>query len=73
MDLTLRDGVDFQSALHTIREIGQQSKQAGSNQNALDQIARQGYSNALFELDLENESYLFEAISDAEVMQKVDN
>lgn len=53
VDLTLREGVDLQSAIHTAREIDQQSKQAGFNQEALDQIARQGFANAKFEMDLE--------------------
>ena len=53
VDLTLRDGVDLQSAIHTAREIDQQSKQAGFNQEALDQMARQGFANAKFEMDIE--------------------
>lgn len=53
VDLTLREGVDLQSAIHTAREIDQQSKQAGFNQEALDQMARQGFANAKFETDLE--------------------
>ncbi|WP_347452912.1 hydrolase or metal-binding protein [Acinetobacter thermotolerans] len=53
VDLTLREGVDLQSAIHTAREIDQQSKQVGFNQEALDQMARQGFANARFELDSE--------------------
>ena len=53
VDLTLREGVDLQSAIHTAREIDQQSKQAGFNQEALDQMARQGFANAKFEMDIE--------------------
>lgn len=53
VDLTLREGVDLQSAIHTAREIDQQSKQAGFNQEALDHMARQGFANAKFEMDLE--------------------
>ena len=53
VDLTLREGIDLQSAIHTAREIDQQSKQAGFNQKALDQMARQGFANAKFEMDLE--------------------
>ena len=41
------------SAIHTAREIDQQSKQVGFNQEALDQMARQGFANAKFEMDLE--------------------
>lgn len=44
VDLTLTDGVDLQSAIHTAREIDLKSKQAGFNQEALDQMARQSYA-----------------------------
>lgn len=53
VDLTLREGMDLQSAIHTAREIDQQSKDVGFNQEALDQVARQGFANAQFELDIE--------------------
>ena len=53
VDLTLREGIDLQSAIQTAREIDQQSKQAGFNQEALDQMARQGFANAKFEMDIE--------------------
>lgn len=53
VDLTLRDGVDLQSAIHTAHEIDQQSKQVGFNQEAVDQMARQGFANAKFEMDIE--------------------
>lgn len=54
MDLTLREGVDLQSAIQIAREIDQQSKQAGFNQEALDQMARKGFANAKFEMDVED-------------------
>lgn len=63
MDLTLRDGVNLQQAIQMAQEIDQQSKQSGFNQNALDQMARQGFANAQFEvngeegLDLVEEFY----------------
>lgn len=53
VDLTLRDGIDLQSAIHAASQIDQQSKQAGFNQEALDQIARFGFSNAIFESSCE--------------------
>ncbi|OTG93883.1 hydrolase or metal-binding protein [Acinetobacter sp. ANC 3832] len=53
VDLTLRDGINLQQAIQTAKEIDQQSKQAGFNQTALDQIARQGFSNAQFEINSE--------------------
>ena len=51
VDLTLRDGIHLQEAIQTAKEIDQQSKQAGFNQMALDQMALQGYANARFEVD----------------------
>lgn len=53
VDLTLREGVDLQSAIQTAREIDQQSKQTGFNQSALDEIAHLGFANARFEMDTE--------------------
>ncbi|UIJ75053.1 recombination directionality factor [Acinetobacter sp. SH20PTE14] len=51
VDLTLREGVDLKSAIQTAKEIDQQSKSSGFNQEALDHKARQGYANAVFEMD----------------------
>ena len=74
VDLTLRDGTSLQQAIQTAKDIDQQSKQAGFNQNALDQMARQGYGNARFEvnsdevLDLVEEFYVDES-SEAEQVQ----
>ncbi|WP_213686868.1 hydrolase or metal-binding protein [Acinetobacter sp. WY4] len=53
VDLTLRDGVNLQQAIQVAKDIDQQSKQRGFNQHALDQMARQGYSNARFEVNAE--------------------
>ena len=53
VDLTLRDGIHLQDAIQTALEIDQQSKQSGFNQTALDQIARQCFSNAQFEVNVE--------------------
>lgn len=53
MDLTLRDGVSLQDAIQMAQEIDQQSKQSGFNQHALDQMARQGFANAQFEVNIE--------------------
>ena len=50
VDLTLREGVDLKTAIQTAKEIDQQGKQAGFDQAALDQIARQGFANARFEV-----------------------
>ncbi|PNN09706.1 hypothetical protein [Acinetobacter sp. FDAARGOS_131] len=51
VDLTLREGIHLQDALHTAKEIDQKSKLCGFNQAALDQTALQGYANAQFEMD----------------------
>ncbi|MBJ9985548.1 hydrolase or metal-binding protein [Acinetobacter sp. S40] len=53
VDLTLRDGINLQHATQTAKEIDQQSKQSGFYQEALDYVARQGYSNARFEVNSE--------------------
>src|SRR5690606_15606781 len=55
VDLTLKEGINLESAIQTAREIVQQSKQAGFNQEALDQIARKGFANAQFEMAEEEE------------------
>lgn len=54
VDLTLREGIHLQEAIQTAKEIDQKSKLAGFNQNALDQIALQGYGNSQFEVDSED-------------------
>ncbi|WP_407538374.1 hydrolase or metal-binding protein [Acinetobacter baumannii] len=55
VDLTLRDGTSLQDAITTAKEIDEQSKQSGFYQEALDQVARQGYANAKFEVEDEEE------------------
>jgi len=54
VDLTLREGIHLQEAIQTAKEIDQKSKLAGFNQNALDQMALQGYGNSQFEADSED-------------------
>ena len=51
VDLTLREGVSLQEAIQTAQEIDQQAKAKGFNQQALDQMAWQGYCNARFEVN----------------------
>jgi len=53
VDLTLRDGVQLHEAIQTAQEIKQQLQQSGFQQVALDQIARQGFVNAKFEVNSE--------------------
>jgi len=45
----------LQEAIHTAKEIDQKSKPAGFNQASLDQMARQDYGNAQFEVDGEED------------------
>ncbi len=51
VDLTLRDGVNLNDAITSAKQMDEQSKAAGFYQEALDHVARQGYSNASFEVD----------------------
>ncbi|HCE1007760.1 recombination directionality factor [Acinetobacter baumannii] len=53
VDLTLREGVSLQQAIQTAKEIDQQSKAMGFNQTALDQMARQCFAKARFEVNAE--------------------
>ena len=53
VDLTLREGIHLQEAIQTAKEIDQKSKLCGFNQVALDQMASHGYSNAQFEVNVE--------------------
>ena len=69
VDLTLRDGVNLQQAIQTAQDIDQQSKASGFNQHALDQMARQGYGNARFEVDSEEGLNLVEEFYADEVVE----
>ena len=51
VDLTLRESISLNDAIAQARQIDEQSKQAGFNQEALDQTARQCFANAKFEMD----------------------
>ena len=76
VDLTLRDGVNLQQAIQMAKDIDQQSKASGFNQQALDQMARQGYGNARFEvnseegLDLVEEFYMDEVVESEQVQSE---
>lgn len=77
VDLTLRDSINLQQAIQTAKEIGQKSKLCGFNQSTLDQIARQGFSNAKFEVNSEEgldlvEEFYAEKSSKAE-KQRIDS
>ena len=53
MCLTLREGISLNEAIIQAKQIDKQSKQAGFYQEALDFIARKGFANAQFEIDIE--------------------
>ena len=69
VDLTLREGINLQEAIQTAKEIDQKSKLCGFNQTALDQIARQGYGNARFEVNAEEGLDLVEEFYSNEVVE----
>ncbi len=74
VDLTLKDGVNMQQAIQMAKEIDQQSKATGFNQNALDQMARQCFSNARFEVNSEEgvdlvEEFYSEENQEADIQQ----
>ena len=68
VDLTLREGIHLQDAIQTAKGIDQQSKQAGFNQSALDQVARQCFANAQFEMDAEEGFELVEEFYTDEIV-----
>jgi len=53
VDLTLREGISLNEAIIQAKQIDEQSKQAGFDQEALDFTARKGFANARFETDIE--------------------
>ena len=53
VDLTLREGISLNDAIIQAKQIDEQSKQAGFYQEALDHIARRGFANARFEMDIQ--------------------
>ena len=50
VDLTVRDGVSLNEAIQQARQLHQQRLEAGFQQTMLDQAARNGLENGLFEL-----------------------
>jgi len=77
VDLTLREGIHLQDAIQTAKEIDQQSKAAEFNQKGLDQIARQGFANAQFEMNAEEgldfvEEFYMDEVAETE-QQSIDS
>jgi hypothetical protein len=73
VDLTLRDDINLQQAIQMAKDIDQQSKVSGFNQSSLDQAARQGFANAMFEVNSEEglglveEFYTDEAVKSEQI------
>ena len=53
VDLTLREGISLNDAIVQAKQIDDESKEAGFYQEAVDFVARQGFANARFEMDVE--------------------
>jgi hypothetical protein len=51
VDLTLREGVSLQHAIIEAKQLQQEAQACGFQQELLDQVARQGYANAVFDRD----------------------
>ena len=54
------------------KQIDEKNKVVGFYQEVLDRMPNQGFANAIFEMDLEDEE-LFEDRSESDVMQNFDN
>ena len=50
VDLTVRDGISLNEAIEQARQLNQQRQESGFDQAALDQAAKTGFDNGLFEL-----------------------
>ncbi|WP_374253409.1 hydrolase or metal-binding protein [Acinetobacter brisouii] len=51
VDLTLREGISLQHAIIAAKQLQQEAQACGFQQKLLDQVARQGYANAVFDRD----------------------
>jgi hypothetical protein len=60
VDLTLREGISLNDAITQARQIDEHSKQAGFYQEALDFIAKQGFANAVFEINSEEDPHVID-------------
>lgn len=75
VDLTLREGVSLNDAIVQAKQIDEQSKVAGFYQEALDHVARQGFTNARFDVNSEEGLNLvdelctdFESVEELEIV-----
>ena len=53
VDITLQDGMSLNDAIQQAQQLDQQCKDAGYIQEAVDYMAKQGYANAGFEVEIE--------------------
>lgn len=60
VDLTLREGISLNDAITQAKQIDEQSKAAGFYQEALDFIAKQGFANAVFEINSEEDPHVID-------------
>lgn len=51
VDLTLQDGFSLKEAVENAQAIFKEQQQSGFNQQALEEVAKQGYANSAFEVD----------------------
>ena len=70
VDLTLREVISLNDAITQAKQIDEQSKQAGFYQEALDHIARRGFANAQFEMDVDEGLDLVEEFYQGEDQQQ---
>lgn len=72
VDLTVRDGITLNEALQQARQFNQQRQETGFDQGALDQAAKTGLDNGLFELGEDEAGEVFEEFygcANAEALQ----
>lgn len=70
VDLTLRDGMSLQEAITVAKETDEKCKAVGFYQDALDKVARQGYSDVCFSTDDEE---LFDRVENEEKIETRQN
>lgn len=63
-------GTNLQEVIQTAKEINQKIKFVSFNQNALDEMARKGFVNAKFEMDLEDSLELSELYASIDCVEK---
>lgn len=51
VDLTLQDGFSLKEAVENAQAIFKEQQRSGFNQQALEEVAKQGYANSAFEVD----------------------